>query len=332
MPAPVLAAARRLSCGVLLVALCCGLLAPDLLRTAGPALLVAAGLLGLPHGAVDHLAWGWANGSRTARPLTVLLYGVAAASSVAVALLVSLPALLVLLALAAAHFAEGEVAWARLLGRPGRWASGAGAGLAAVALPLLLRPGQVRPLLASLDPGLPGLLLSHGVRTPLLVLTAVVVAAGAAQARHDRGRLAELALVVATMVVLPPLAAFAAWFAGWHAVRHTARLLVLDPRGTADGSRAALRRFARDAAGPTAAALVGVVALAVVLGTTGGTVLALLALTVPHSAVVARLGSAVREEPEHVLTGEHADGPPVGDDDRGVRRLQRRHRSGHRLA
>lgn len=298
--------ARRLSVGVLLLALVAGLLAPDLLRDAGPVLLVVAGVLGLPHGAVDHLAWGWASGELRPRAVVVGLYAAAAVAAVGVALLAPVPALVALLALSVAHFAEGEAGWARLRGRSPTWPAAAAAGLAAVALPLVLRPAEVRPLLAALDPGLPAVVL--GARTPLLVLTALTVTAGVLAARQDRGRLAELALVVAVAAVLPPLAAFAAWFAGWHAVRHTARLVLLDPR-TGDDPRAGLRRFARAAALPSAVALAGTAALALLTGVTGGLLVALLALTVPHTAVVARLGtvrpagrpgSAVREVAQQV--------------------------------
>ena len=305
-----LVGAQRLSVTVLVVALAAGLVAPGPLAAAGPALLVVAGVLGLPHGAVDHLAWGWARGEVGApRRRVVLLYALAAALAVAAALLAPVTALLVLLALSAAHFAEGEVGWHRLTGAPGCWPAGAAAGLAVVALPLVLRPEAVRPLLATLDPALPGLLLRPEVRLPLLLVTGLLVLAGAVAARRSPARLAELALVVAVATVLPPLAAFAAWFAGWHAVRHTARLVALDPRSADDlaaGEVARpLRRFARDAALPSAAALLGTLALAAVAGLTGGLLVALLALTVPHTAVVARLGavrpgSAVREVAQQV--------------------------------
>ncbi len=228
-PDPLLRGASRLSTGVLLTALVAGLVAPELLQAAGPALLVAAAVLGLPHGAVDHLAWGWAQGEVRPRLRVVVGYALAAVAAVGVALLAPLPALLVLLALAAAHFAEGEVGWARLRGARPEWTAGAAAGVAVVALPLVLRPADVRPLLDGLDPGLAGVLLDSPVRAGLLGLTAVLVAAGLLTARRDRRRGAELLLVVAVAAVLPPLAAFAAWFAGWHAVRHTARLVALDP-------------------------------------------------------------------------------------------------------
>jgi len=279
--------AQRLSYGALLLALGGGLAAPELLRDLGPGLLLLAGVLGVPHGAVDHQAWGWSAGELRPRTRVVGLYAAAAAGAVAVALLAPLPALLLLLALSAAHFAEGEAAWARLAGRAATWPAAAAAGVAVVVLPLTLRPTEVRPLLATLNPRLPEIVLS--ARAPLLALTAIAVVAGLLSARRDPVRLLELTLVVAVAAVLPPLAAFAAWFAGWHAVRHTARLIMLDPRG-ADGG---LRRFARAAALPSAVALTGTVALGLVMGFTGGLLVALLALTVPHTAVVARLGTAL---------------------------------------
>lgn len=291
-PRSLLDGAQRLSRAVLLAALAAGLLAPDLLRDTGPGLLLVAGLLGLPHGAVDHLAWGWARGEVRPRAAVVAGYAAAAVAAVGVALLAPVPAVLVLLALAAAHFAEGEAGWARLTGRSPAWPAAVASGLAVVVLPVVLRPAEVRPLLAALDPGLPAVVLS--ARTPLLALTALAVAVGLLAVRHDRTRLLELALVVAVAAVLPPLAAFAAWFAGWHAVRHTARLVLLDPRGPDGG----LRRFAGAAALPTCLALVGTAALALLLGVTGGLLVALLALTVPHTAVVARL--PVREVAQQV--------------------------------
>jgi len=307
-PDRLLAGAEQLSRAVLLTFLLAGLLlellAPGALQAAGPGLVVLAGVLGLPHGAVDHLAWGWSRGEVRPRARVVAGYALAAVAAVVAALLAPVPALVVLLLLAAAHFAEGEVGWARLRGGAAHWPAGAAAGVAVVALPLTLRPEQVRPLLADLEPALPGLLLATPVRTGLLGLTAVLVVAGVAgvvAARHDRGRLTELGLVVAVAAALPPLAAFAAWFAGWHAVRHTARLVHLDPRNRSDLAAGLvgrpLRRFGRAAALPTAAALLGTAALVVSTGVTGGLLLALLALTVPHTAVVARLGERAPVSP-----------------------------------
>ena len=192
-----------------------------------------------------------------------------------------------LLLLSAGHFAEGEAAFDRLRGGAGLALPAAALGLAVVAVPLVLRPEAARPLLRSLDPGLPNVLAQ--VRTPLLVLTAMLVLVGILVAVRGGQRRAagELALVAAATVLAPPLVVFSVWFAGWHAPRHLVRLAALEPDGD---SRTRTRRLARGAAGPTAVAVAGLGVLVVLLGQLPGAVLVvLLALTVPHAAVVARL-------------------------------------------
>jgi hypothetical protein len=160
----------------LVVAAAVGLAAPSAAQ-AGPALLVLAALLGLPHGAVDHLALGWSQGTSGPAPRALLVaYALGAVLVAAVALAAPVPAVLVLLLLSAAHFAEGEVAFDELRGGPGLRLPAAALGTAVVALPLLLRPDQVRGIVAALDPALPGVLAQ--VRLPVLVLTGVLVVAG----------------------------------------------------------------------------------------------------------------------------------------------------------
>ena len=68
-PVPAALHTTRSSVGLVAVAATVGALAPAAAADAGPALLVVAGLLGLPHGAVDHLALGWVRGrTGPARP------------------------------------------------------------------------------------------------------------------------------------------------------------------------------------------------------------------------------------------------------------------------
>ncbi len=272
---------------VLLVAAAVGLAAPSAAE-AGPALLVLAALLGLPHGAVDHLALGWSQGRRGAAPRALLVaYALGAGLVAAAALAAPVPAVLVLLLLSAAHFAEGEVAFDRLRGGPGLRLPAAALGTAVVTLPLLLRPEQVRELVAALDPALPAVLAE--LRLPVLAVTAALVLAGllvGVRARAWRPT-AELALVVAAAAAAPALLVFAAWFGAWHAPRHLVRLLDLQPDG-ALGIRA--RHLALGALAPTAAALAGLGALAAAgRGLPAAVLVVLLALTVPHAAVVARL-------------------------------------------
>ena len=276
------------SVGLLAVAAVVGALAPGPATTAGPALLVTAGLLSLPHGAVDHLALGWARGrTGPARPGVLLGYAAAAVAAAGLALAAPLPALLALLILSAAHFAEGEAAFDRLRGGAGLALPATALGTAVVALPLVLRPDAVRSLLVALDPGLPAVL--SAVRLPLLLLTAVLVVLGlvAAIRAGQRRPAMELALLVVASLIGPPLLVFATWFGGWHAPRHLVRLLDLEPAGD---RRERVRRLARGAVAPTAVAVAGLVAMALLLGGLPGAVLVvLLALTVPHAAVVARL-------------------------------------------
>lgn len=157
-------------------------------------------------------------------------------------------------------------------------------------MPLLLRPDDSLPLLASLDPGLPRLLLE--VRTPLLLATVVLVLAGLAAARRAPLVAAELALVAAACLLAPSLIVFGTWFACWHSPRHLVRLAALEPGG--DG-RQRLLRLARGAVAPTMVAVLGLAGLLWLLGAVpGALLLVLLALTVPHAAVVARLDRLAR--------------------------------------
>ena len=287
-PLPAAGRTTRLSVGLVAAAATAGALAPAAAAAAGPALLVVAGLLGLPHGAVDHLALGWVRGrSGAARPGVLLAYAAAALAAAVAALAAPLPAVLLLLALSVAHFAEGEAAFDRLRGGAGLVLPAAALGTAVVALPLVLRPAAARPLVIALDPALPAVLA--GARLPLLVGTALLVTAGLTVALRagQRAAATELAVVAVAAALGPPLVVFAAWFAGWHAPRHLVRLAALEPSG--DG-RERVRRLARGAALPTAFAAAGLVGLTLLLGGLPAAVLiVLLALTVPHAAVVARL-------------------------------------------
>ena len=291
---PLAAACRttRISVGLVAAAATAGALASAAAAEAGPALLVTAGLLGLPHGAVDHLALGWVRGrTGPAQPSVLFAYAAAALVAAVAALAAPLPALLLLLALSVAHFAEGEAAFDRLRGGAGLRLPAAALGTAVVALPLVLRPAAARTMLIALDPALPVVLA--GARLPLLVGTALLVTVGLVVALRGGQRTAatELAVVAVAAALGPPLVVFAAWFAGWHAPRHLVRLAALEPSG--DG-RERVRRLARGAALPTAFAAAGLAGLALLLGGLPAAVLiVLLALTVPHAAVVAQLDRLV---------------------------------------
>lgn len=303
--------------GALLV-LC--VLAPGSAARGALPVAVVGALLGVPHGAVDHLVpWWWGahgdgrhqTGPAVPGPATVrrTLWGlgsfVAAYAAVAALALVALlrcptPTLLVFFVLSAAHFGRGEVVTAaERAGRPIPRMSAdrvvaAAFGTAVVGQLLWARPAQTNPLLRPLSPWLADAALRS--RTVGLLAVAVVVALGLVVLLRARRRLeaAELALVAATFAVAPPLAAFGVYFGAWHAVRHTGRLLDLarsrrrEPGGPGTGWWPAGRLLLRSAALPTTAALTTVLALWLLrdLASFQAEVGVLLALTFPHAAVV----------------------------------------------
>lgn len=268
--------------------------------------VAAAGLVaGIPHGALDHLLAARLLRDRlhprTGTPTSaVLVLAAASAGYAAVAAVTYVlfrlapgPSLALFVVLSVLHFGAGETSgWGT-----GRWARHAGGvvvGALVLLVPLARDPGLTATVVSALAPGAS---LPAGWATAVLALVPPVAAVSAlALAVTGRGRAAaEVAAFLVLVCTTPALLALAVYFGGWHAVRHTARLLHEDPvlsgvrrtRGTA----AALTRFATLAALPTAVVLAG---LAVLWAGAGGPVAALAAtlpvlaaVTLPHSLVVA---------------------------------------------
>ncbi len=267
--------------------------------------LVVGLLVGLPHGAVDHLVPGFRLGHDLSRTLVVVV-GYAGLAGLALLAFRAWPGpgLAVFVAVSVWHFGTGETACHALLrgARPARDVLGAITfGAVVLVLPITAHTDEVAPIMADLAPGSAGL-LGPGVSAAVTAICGVLVAA-AALARRDRPQeLLDLGLLLAVAVLVPPTAAFGAYFGGWHAVRHTARLLAEDPASADDlvlgRLGRPLSRFARRAALPTAVALTGVGVLW--LGADGwrgfvSTDLSVLAaLTVPHLVVVAWMDRTAR--------------------------------------
>jgi Brp/Blh family beta-carotene 15,15'-monooxygenase len=298
------------------------LVAPSAVAGAAVGIAVAGALLGLPHGAVDHVVPGWlARRPLPLRSLAALLTGYLGVVAVgAVALRLAPPAtLVVFLAVAVWHFGRGEVAAAaeaagrRMPGAREELLTTLAHGLVPVVLPLAMHPQVSRPVLAALAPGVSS--PAAGLRTTAAVVVALI-AAGATLRLVAGGRrveAGELVLLTATFAVVHPFAAFGVYFGLWHALRHTARLVDL---AAADGAvRIGVRRFAVQAALPTAGALAvlaGVLVTARLAGAPASGASSLLAaeiatlaaLTFPHTGVVTLLDEARRR----------ASGRSAGDD------------------
>lgn len=279
--------------------------APAAVAAAAVPLALLGIVVGIPHGAADHLVPFWAARRRVTLPaLGAVLAGYLAVAAVAFAAVLVAPtvALWAFLVASAYHFGRGEaVASAGLGGRPVPGPRAdlllvAAHGAVVVGLPLAAwREGSL-PLLDLLAPGV--------AATPPALLDAVLVgayalavAAVAALLRARRpADAAELGLLALLFTTVPAPAAFGVYFALWHAARHTDRLVRLPgPDGVVDVRRGTLR-YLRAAALPTAGA---VALLAVLAGTASPTVLTaaivtLVGLTAPHLVVVEALDRHVR--------------------------------------
>ena len=293
------------------------LAAPGWLAGHQTPVLVAGFVLGLPHGAVDHLLpvrHAWVR--RGLRPMVLVLAAYVGLALLAYAGLrlagpVVLPVLLVVSVL---HFGAGdlEVSGAGHDQGPAlRALLAAGRGAPVVAGPLLAWPAATGSALAVVGLGsAPGTTAATVAGWFLLGLA--LAAAGLALRDGRPGDALDVALLVALFVLVPPLAAFGVYFGAWHGLRHTARLLADDPANGVDldaGRLAApLGRFLRAAALPSLVALTtagGLVALAGADSSLAAPVFdLLLALTVPHVAVVALLDrDGRRREPVTVARG-----------------------------
>ena len=287
-------------------------------------LAVSALLLGLPHGAVDHLAPTRVRGEEpTLRSLlgVGVLYGVLGGAYLAAWFLVPVAAFAFFVAMTWAHWGQGDVhALVALEGVEHLRTTGQRVATAAVRgglpmlVPLLLGVEQYREV-ATLLVGRFG--VSAAALAPLFrvetrlalgvgfaALTLGTLALGLTRApdgladagwRRDAG---ETGLLWAFFLAVPPVLAVGVYFCLWHSVRHIARLVTLDGEGERALRRGdtttALAGFARDAAPLTLVSLLflaGFYWLVPVrpgtLPETVGLYLILIAvLTLPHVVVV----------------------------------------------
>jgi Brp/Blh family beta-carotene 15,15'-monooxygenase len=286
-----------------------GIAFPEVVAAAGPVTLVAGFLLGLPHGAADHLVPRWAVAGRLRRAgmVTVVAGYVTAAGLAWAALsLVGPWALPLMMLVSLVHFGLGDVvteAQRDFAPAPTGWELAVAVfarGGPSIVLPLVCWPGTLDAALNAFDPKVTAL-LSPPVRAVLLALLGVACVVTGVQAWRAGRRLVvvELVVLLALFASTPPLAAFGVYFGAWHSLRHLARMLEADPRNAADLGAgrwgAPVRRFVAAAAVPTTAALIATAALVAVAAQTPLLVpmlSILLALTVPHVVFVAILDEA----------------------------------------
>ena len=268
------------------------------LQSVSPIIAMVGIVVGIPHGAMDHLVPGLTSRHWSTPAHLAFVVGVyVAIAAVATLTMVNAPdaSFAVFLVASGLHFGWAETTYAaERVGDPGpRWRDGWGVtiahGSAVVVLATWSADGQ-----SAMRPLVPGLVDVVAAIPKDWVTGAVVVVCGLAVVRlgaHRRVLVAvELLAVLTLFLMVPVFAAFGVYFGLWHAVRHTTRLMDLMAPG--QPMRHQFRAFAGATALPTAAALV-VLALVFASRSHVGLVMTgvsvMLALTFPHVAVVALL-------------------------------------------
>jgi Brp/Blh family beta-carotene 15,15'-monooxygenase len=212
-------------------------------------------LLGIPHGAVDHVLPP--AGSLPVRPGALIrllcLYLLAFAVMLTIVFVAPVIAYWAIIVLAVFHWGAGDAVLRRE--RRGE-ATGIGGPVEILAyggfivVNLAVWPDHVRAILAAVAPG-----VADATRLPTLaagcLMAAAMVAFSARMLLRRRWLEAgEVALLLALATVTPPVVAFGLYFGPWHAVRQTTRLFVEAGRtdsalGAAPGSTIAQIRLLR---------------------------------------------------------------------------------------
>ncbi len=286
-------------------------------------LAVSAVVLGLPHGAVDHLALPRVQGQRPtwrAMGAVGLLYLVLGLAYGVVWYVAPVVAFVGFILLTWFHWGQGDLYAQRAFLRLRSLQSRLQRVLAVVVrgglpmlVPLLAFPDWYRRVALALTSlfeadSLAGLAWLFRVETRLALgtayglLVAGYLALGYVRSGSDRSAWAtdagETLLLAVYFAVVPPLLAIGVYFCVWHSLRHIVRLALL-PERTRDAIRTgrlwpALGRFAVEATPLTLAALALLGGLWLFVPRRPGDVLGLLAvylvliamLTLPHVAVV----------------------------------------------
>ncbi|QCW02713.1 Brp/Blh family beta-carotene 15,15'-dioxygenase [Natrinema pallidum] len=284
-------------------------------------------VLGLPHGAVDHLVLPRVRGDPvTPRSLAFVgvLYLLLGSAYALVWVLAPVAAFILFILVTLVHWGQGDVyALLEFVGadhletRASRLLALLVRGGLPMLVPLVAFPGQyafvAETLIGVFDPG------AATALDPLFEPTgraAVMIGFGSLIAlsllrggcRTSPGErwpwlvdAAETLGLVGYFATVPPILAIGLYFCCWHSLRHVLRTMLVDPVASAALERGAIRtavsRFARDAAPLTLAALAVLVGIWLAVPRTPATVADIIAvylvgiavLTLPHVVVVTLL-------------------------------------------
>ena len=266
-------------------------------------LAVIALIIGIPHGALDHLVT-LPKDKPAKMALFVIIYVLIAVTAVWAILRWNVLGFQLVVIMSAVHFGIGDAAFIAESERLNNRASKSLIDRLIYALPAGLLPVFV-PLSSDLTNSAlaevnPKLINWAGSSTNFIHLLVLLIAASSlfvlVLKRDDKSAI-DLALLAALSMLTPPLVAFAIYFGLWHALRHTARLtLNLSKSEIAYQNNEPKRAFI-NAVLPGIPALIGTFIVAAVLAATNpdnsrllwSILVVIWALTVPHMMVTAKL-------------------------------------------
>lgn len=300
-------------------------------------------VFGLPHGAVDHLVPArlrdggrWGTSTRRSAAAVGVLYLLLGGAYVLVWLAAPRLAALAFIGMTWFHWGQGDL-WVlvglldaeHLRSRLLRGATVVVRGGLPMLVPLLAFPDRYRAVVSAwtalfnVEFGLPWLFAPRtraALGAGFALVTVGTLAAGrlrvAGQSNGDdsgprrawRIDAAEVGVLWAYFALVPPLVAVGLYFTCWHALRHIARLVLLDPENEVPGTppsltawaAGAVARFARDAAPLTALSVVLLVGFGAVVPATARTVpeygalylVFISVVTLPHVVVVGMMDRA----------------------------------------
>ena len=266
-------------------------------------LAVIALIIGIPHGALDHLVT-LPKDKPAKMALFVIIYVLIAVAAVWAILRWNVLGFQLVVIMSAAHFGIGDAAFIAESERLNNGVSKSLTDRLIYAIPAGLLPVFV-PLTSDLTNSAlaevnPQLINWAGSNSNLIHLLVLLIAASSlfilVLKRDDKSAM-DLALLAALSILTPPLVAFAIYFGLWHALRHTARLtLNLSKSEIAYQNNEPKRAFI-NAVLPGIPALIGTFIVAAVLAATNpdnsrllwSILVVIWALTVPHMMVTAKL-------------------------------------------
>lgn len=238
---------RRIVLVIFALALGLHAAAGPLPRGTAPLLLAAGVIAGLPHGALDYRAAGSLLRPKVGQwwPLCYVASYLAMAGSVVwlwtLTPVISLAAFLLLSVL---HFGLSDTRSGGQMTAPSVLAHGG----AAIVVPSLSHPQRIAEIFVWIA-GVNSLAILDALRGPLALLwigCILLACFSAVRSTMARRQLAEIALVIAAFIFLPPILAFALYFG----ILHSPRALLGEASQMPGSSASALRQLAHAAALP----------------------------------------------------------------------------------